>query len=90
MVIGRCFRYKQIVWKYRKTFTFFKKKFHKMWYLLYNMGMKHQPILEALKQQIEMEKNLSYGDSFNFIGGIVGRNKDINIVEEKNLTEVKI
>jgi len=61
-----------------------------MWYLLYNMGMKHQPILEALKQQIEMEKNLSYGDSFNFIGGIVGWDKDINIVEEKDLTEVKI
>jgi hypothetical protein len=61
-----------------------------MWYLLYNMGMKHQPILEALKQQIEMEKNLSYGDSFNFIGGIVGRNKDIDIVENKDLTEVKI
>ena len=54
------------------------------------MGMKHQPILEALKQQIEMEKNLSYGDSFNFIGGIVGRDKDINIIEEKHLTEVKI
>jgi len=27
-------------------------------------------ILEALKQQIEMETNLSYGDSFNFIGSI--------------------
>ena len=41
-----------------------------MWYLLYNLGMKHQPILDALKQQIEMEKNLSYGDSFNFIGSV--------------------
>lgn len=27
-------------------------------------------ILEALQQQIEMETNLSYGDSFNFIGSV--------------------
>ena len=39
---------------------------------MYNMEMKHQPILEALKQQIEMEKNLSYGDSFNFFGSLFG------------------
>jgi hypothetical protein len=55
------------------------------------MVMKHQPILEALKQQIEMEKNLSYGDSFNFIGGIVGWSSDFVVKEEKNnLTEVKV
>ena len=39
---------------------------------MYNMEMKHQPILEALKQQIEMEKNLSYGDCFNFLGSLLG------------------
>lgn len=27
-------------------------------------------VLEALQQQIEMERNLSYGDSFNFIGSV--------------------
>jgi len=55
------------------------------------MVMKHQPILEALKQQIEMEKNLSYGDSFNFIGGIVGWSSDLLVKkEENNLTEVKV
>lgn len=27
-------------------------------------------ILEALQQQIEMENNLSYGDTFNFLGSI--------------------
>jgi hypothetical protein len=55
------------------------------------MGMKHQPILEALKQQIEMEKNLSYGDSFNFIGGIVGWSNDVLVKkEENNLTEVQV
>jgi len=61
-----------------------------MWYLLYNMGMKHQPILEALKQQIEMEKNLSYGDSFNFIGGLITFDNIQVVDNKKDLTEVKI
>jgi hypothetical protein len=29
-------------------------------------------ILQALQQQIEMENNLSYGDTFNFFGLVFG------------------
>ena len=54
------------------------------------MVMKHQPILEALKQQIEMEKNLSYGDSFNFIGGLIAFDNIQVVDNKKDLTEVKI
>ena len=45
-------------------------------------------ILESLKQQIEMENNLSYGDSFNFLGsdnGLFKRNieKIVDIKDKK-------
>ena len=38
---------------------------------MYNMVMSNKKdwkILQALQQQIEMENNLSYGDTFNFLG----------------------
>ena len=38
---------------------------------MYNMVMNNKKdwkILQALQQQIEMENNLSYGDTFNFLG----------------------
>ena len=38
---------------------------------MYNMVMSNKKdwkILQALQQQIEMENNLSYGDTFNFFG----------------------
>jgi len=40
---------------------------------MYNMVMSNKKdwkILQALQQQIEMENNLSYGDTFNFFGSI--------------------
>ena len=40
---------------------------------MYNMLMSNKKdwkILQALQQQIEMENNLSYGDTFNFLGSI--------------------
>jgi len=43
-------------------------------------------ILEALKQQIEMETNLSYGDSFNFIGSVSNMfQRDLEKVVDLNL-----
>ena len=40
---------------------------------MYNILMSNKKdwrILQALQQQIEMENNLSYGDTFNFLGSI--------------------
>ena len=47
---------------------------------------KNWKILEALQQQIEMETNLSYGDSFNFIGSVSDMfQRDLEKVVDLNL-----
>ena len=48
---------------------------------MYNMLMSNKKdwkILQALQQQIELENNLSYGDSFNFLGSDSGLFKGID------------
>ena len=48
---------------------------------MYNMLMSNKKdwrILQALQQQIEMENNLSYGDTFNFLGSITDLFKGID------------
>jgi len=48
---------------------------------MYNMVMSNKKdwkILQALQQQIEMENNLSYGDTFNFLGSITDLFKGID------------
>jgi len=54
-----------------KNFRCFYFLFYNILYLMYNMVMNNKKdwkILQALQQQIEMENNLSYGDTFNFLG----------------------